>query len=388
MNKLNPIFDAVSDIDDKTVADFIPKYKTKPPKALKIAAVAVAAALLLGTTAAAATLGDDPIVKINNKQVTPWYSSYVNENGWTVKTTAVEIPFAYCRYRPVGEIRAVFYSNSSDIRFYDELGVRLDDITDNINFYINAEKPGENPFSGAHGTVYEDYHQSETITPEGEILIDIWQDPVQAVKSANAKKRYENMTVDERIEEMQVYGDLIEFSEFGGFEHPSMRELFEADGMGLYSITNNAVKFECIPSEAMKLYKYAPVSINGFSEKAGTTVVLYTNAVLTEDKTRYTFIGDKEITQQMFVYTLVEEQSGTEVLFTVWRSAENKDTYTDHFDFEYEYIQLNNGTQARLHQSADNSYFLEFEKDGAAYGLQIGRERDLAESILEKMELL
>lgn len=388
MNKLNPIFDAVSEIDDKNVADFIPKYKTKPRKALKIAAVTVAAALLLGTSAAAATLGDDPIVKINNKQVTPWYSSYVNENGWTVKTTAVEIPFAYCRYRPVGEVRAAFDGNSFDTRLYDELGVRLDEIADNINFYINAEKPGETPFLGAHGTVYEDYHQSETITPEGEILIDIWQDPVQAVKSANEKKRYENMTVDERIEEMRVYGDLIEFSEFGGFEHPSMRELFEADGIGLYSITNNVVKFECTPSEAMKLYKYAPVSINGFSEKAGTTVVIYTNAVLTEDKTRYTFIGEKQITQQMFVYTLVEEQSGTEVLFTVWRSAENKDTYTDHFDFEYEYIQLNNGTQARLHQSADNSYFLEFEKDGAAYGLQLDRKRDLAESILEKMELL
>ena len=138
----------------------------------------------------------------------------------------------------------------------------------------------------------------------------------------------------------------------------------------------------------MKLYGYAPISIDGFSEKAGTTVVIYTNAVLTEDKTRYTFIGDKEITQQMFVYTLVEEQSGTEVLFTVWRSAEHKDTYTDHFDFEYEYIRLNNGTQARLHQSADYSYILEFEKDGAAYGLQLGRERDLADSILDKMELL
>ena len=388
MNKLNPIFDAVSEIDDKTVADFIPKYKTKPPKALRIAAVTVAAALLLGTTAAAATLGDDPIVKINNKQVTPWYSSYVNENGWTVKTTAVEIPFADRRYQPVGEIRAIFDDSSLDMDFYDELGVRLDNLADNINFYINAEKPGEIPFLGAHGTTYEYYHQSETITSEGEILIDIWQDPVQAVKSANEKKRYENMTVDERIEEMGVYGDLIEFSEFGGLECPSIRELFESDSTGLFGITNNLVKFECTPSEAMKLYGYAPISIDGFSEKAGTTVVIYTNAVLTEDKTRYTFIGDKEITQQMFVYTLVEEQSGTEVLFTVWRSAEHKDTSTDHFDFEYEYIRLNNGTQARLHQSADNSYFLEFEKDGAAYGLQLGRERDLADSILDKMELL
>lgn len=377
MNKLNPILDAMSEIDDKTVADFIPKYKTKPRKALKIAAVTVAAVLLLGITAAAATFGDNPIVKINNTQVTPWYSSYVNENGWTIKTTAVEIPIAYCRYRPAGEIRAVFGGDLSDTDFYDELGVRLDDIVNNINFYVDAEKPGEIPFLGLHGTAYSDYHQRETITPEGEILIDIWQDPIQALKSSNEKKKYENMTVDEKLEEWRTYGN--DFFEYGGFEHPSMRELFEANAKT--SIGNSDVHtFESAPSEAMKLYGYAPVSVEGFSEKAGMTAVMYKG---TDNDT-----GEYIISQQMFVYTLVEEQSGAEVLFTVWRSAENKDTYTDHFDFEYEYIQLNNGTQARLHQSADYSYLLEFEKDGAAYGLHLGYERNLAQSILEKMELL
>lgn len=384
MNKINPLFEAVSEIDDKTVANSIQTNKTKPRKAFKIAAIAVAATLMLGTAAAASTFGDDPIVKINDKQVTPWYSSYVNENGWTIETTVVEIPYKRGSYSPVGEIRAVFDDKLVDAVYYDELGIRLNDIANDVVFYIKADKPGETPFNGTKGSFYNNYHFSETISPEGNISIEFWQDPIQALNSANEKKK----TVDEKIEELMVYEEVIGFSEYGGFGHPSVRELVEGGGIGTYSITDSVINFECTPEEAMKLYGYAPISINGFSEKAGTTVVMYTNAVWNEDKTGFTFIGDKEIVQQMFVYTLVEEQSGTEVLFTVWRSAENKDTYTDHFCFEYEYIQLKNGTQARLHQSADNSYILEFEKDGAAYGLQLGHEHDLAESILKKMELL
>ncbi|MDE7360623.1 MAG: hypothetical protein K2N38_01680 [Oscillospiraceae bacterium] len=373
MNKINPLFDAVSEIDDKTVADFIPKYKTKPRKALKIAVITVAAALLLGTTAAATTLGDNPIVKINNNQVVPLHSSYVDENGWTVETTAVRLPFDTTCYTPVGEVRAVFDSELHEDGIYDELGVRLDDVSNGINFYINAEKNGEIPMTLMHGCYYDNYHQHETITPEGEIIIEFWQDPIQALESANR----ESMTVDEKLEEWRRYGN--DFLEYGGFEHPSMRELYES-GSGVSVGSADVHKFESTPSEAMKLYGYAPVSMDGCSEKAGMTAVMYKG---TDNDT-----GEYTIFQQMFVYTLVDEQSGAEIVFTVWRSAENKDTYTDHFDFEYEYIQLNTGTQARLHQSADNSYILEFEKDGAAYGLQLGRERNLAESILEKMELL
>lgn len=375
MNKINPLFDAVSEIDDKTVADFIPKYKTKPRKALKIAVIIVAAALLLGTTAAAATLGDNPIVKINNKQVTPWHSSYVDENGWTVETTVVKMPFDYSCYTPIGEVRAVFEAEPMEDRIYDELGVLLNDISNGMNLYVNAQKPGETPMHISHGRFYENYHQHETITPEGEIIIDCWQDPIQALESANREKQYERMTIDEKLEEWMKFGN--DFFEYGGFEHPSRRELLEmgAKTSGGFADVHT---FECAPSEAMKLYGYAPVSIDGFSEKAGLTVVMYKDA--DSDTGEYT------IFQQMFVYTLVEEQSGAEVLFTVWRSAEKKDTYTDHFDFEYEYIPLNNGTSARLHQS-DNRCIVEFEKDGAAYGLRLGG-RPAADSVLEKMGLL
>ena len=185
------------------------------------------------------------------------------------------------------------------------------------------------------------------------------------------------MTVDEKLEEWKIYGN--DFFEYGGFEHPSMRELFEANAKTC-SGGADVHMFESAPSEAMKLYDYAPVSIDGCSEKEGLTALMYKG--VDEDTDEYT------IFQQMFVYTLVEEQSGTEILFTVWRSAENKDTYTDQVDFEYEYIQLNNGTQARLHKSSKNFYLLEFEKEGTAYGLRLNGERDLADSILQKMELL
>ncbi len=388
MNKINPIFDAVTEIDDKMVSDSITKYKTKPRKALKITAVAAAAMVLLGTAAAAATFGDDPLVKINNKQVVPLYSTYVDENGWTVETTVVQTPqTVLSSYTPVGEVRAVFDEEPFTVDFYDELGVRLNQITTNSFMFVNANKPGETPVKMTGINTADNFHQSASMSADGKIInIEFWQDPAQALKSEFEKKRSEKMTVDEKIEEFAPYESIIAFPGYGGFERPSMRELIEAGGNGLYASDVSVLTFEGAPGEAMKLYGYAPVALDGFSEKAGTTVVVYTNAVFDEEK-RVLNSGD-EIIQQMFVYTLVDERNGNEFLFTVWRSAENKDVYTDHFDFEYEYITLNNGTQARLHQSADGSFVLEFEKEGAAYGLQFSGERDLAEFVLEKMELL
>lgn len=381
MTKLNPLIEAIGEIDET----MIEKAQTKAKKrvGLRIAIIAAAAALLLGTTAAA-TFGDNPIVKINNQKVKARYSSYVNEDGWTVETTAVELPVDWCRYQPVGEIRAVFDSDAKETACYDELGVRLDKITLWVNLYVHAEKDGEIPYMLMSSHSDSEHHQSETLTPDGkEIEIEFWQDPAQALKSVNDKKRFERMTVDERIEEFKIYGDPVTFEEADGFKCPSADELFEVLGYG--GLSTNAVKLESVPSEAMKLYDYAPVSLDGFSEKPGAFVFVTREKELSEDGVGY---KSHTITQQMFVYTLVEEQSGTEVLFTVWRSAENKGTYTDHFDFDYDYIPLNNGTNARLHEGLDGIFILEFEKDGAAYGLNLGTERGLVETVLEKMELL
>ena len=383
MTELNPLFEAIGEIDDA----IIEKAQTKAKKrvGLRIAIIAAAAALLLGTTAAA-TFGNNPIVKINNKKVKPRYSSYVNEDGWTVGTTAVELPVDYCRYQPVGEIRAVFDSDTKETACYDELGVRLghNGVSIWLNLYVDAEKDGETPFMSMSSTGDDMHHQSETMSADHKkIEIEFWQDPAQALKSELENKKFKRQTADERYKDFLIYGDPFEYAELDGFKCPTYHELFAIEDI---RITNHAATFpSLLPSEAMKLYDYAPVELKGFSEKAGLSVFFFTDEVRWENGL---YMEVHEITQQMFVYTLVEEQSGAEILFTVWRSAENKDTYTDHFDFDYEYIPLNNGTNARLHQGLDDIFILEFEKDGAAYGLNLGTERGLVETVLERMELL
>lgn len=381
MTELNPLFEAIGEIDEAMIEKA--QAPAKKRVGLRVAIIAAAAALLLGTTAAA-TFGNNPIVKINNKKVKARYSSYVNEDGWTVETTAVELPVDYCRYKPVGEIRAVYDGDTNVAVCYDELGVRLDKITLWVNLYVHAEKDGETPFMIMSSRSDSNHHESETLTPDGKsIEIEFWQDPAQTLKSELEDKKFKRQTADERYADFLIYGDPFEYAELDGFKCPTYHELFAIEDI---RITNQAATFpSLLPSEAMKLYDYAPVELKGFSEKAGLSVFFFTDEVRWENGL---YMEVHEITQQIFVYTLVEEQSGAEVLFTVWRSAENKDTYTDHFDFDYEYIPLNNGTNARLHQGLDDIFILEFEKDGAAYGLNLGTERGLVEKVLERMELL
>ena len=388
MNKLNPLLDVMSELDDKTVADLAAGYARKRKKPWKIVVIAAAAVLLLGTTAAA-TFGNDPVVKINHKRVKSIYSSYVNEDGITIETTAVELPVDYCRYRPAGEIRAACDSDTGEIVCYDELGVRLDKISNWLELFVYMEKEGEMRTLFSRGQADGEHYQGGSMTHDGkEIEIEFWQDPIQALKSAHERKKFERQTVDERLEDFKIYGDPIEYAELGGFKCPTYRELFGAEGIEWGSITSGAATFKTTPSEVLKLYDYAPVSLEGFSEKAETSAFLFANPVCSEEEHRYIYDDNTRVIQQMFVYTLVEDRSGTDVVFTVWRSAKNKDTYTDHFDFDYEYIPLNNGTQARLHQSVYDFYILEFEKDGAAYGLKFDGGRNFAESILQKMGLL
>lgn len=383
MTKLNPLIEAIGEIDDALVEKA--QAPSKKRARIRTLIIAAAAVLALGTTAAGATFGNNPIVKINNKRVSSRYSSYVNEDGWTIETTAVELPVNYCRYQPVGEIRATFDSDTQDVVCYDELGVRLDRKVHHwVNLYVHAEKDGETPFLFVSGSADGDHHQGETMSADGkEIEIDFWQDPAQALKSEFKDKKFKRQTAEERYADFLIYGDPFEYAELDGFKCPTYHELFAIEDI---RITNQAATFpSMLPNEAMKMYDYAPVELKGFSEKAGLSVFFFTDEVRWENGL---YVEEHEITQQMFIYTLVEEQSGAEVLFTVWRSAENKDTYTDHFDFDYEYIPLNNGSNARIHQGLDDIFILEFEKDGAAYGLKFDGERDFAETILERMGLL
>lgn len=377
--KLNPLIEAIGEIDEA----MIEKAQTKAKKrvGLRVAIIAAAAALLLGTTAAA-TFGNNPIVKINNQKVKARYSNYVNAEGWTVETTAVELPVDYCSYKPVGEIRATYDSAEQHTEYYDELGVRLHDMPLWFKLFVLAQKEGETTFHGHSGFYDSEHHQRTTTSADGKMIeIEFWQDPAQALKNELYDKKLKKMTIDERLEEIRIYGDSFEYTGLDGYAWPSYRELLAIEDV---KFSNAYAEIPLVPSEAMILFDYAPVELDGFSEKAGLSAFLYSDATRDENGMNFTVSA---ITQQMFVYTLVEEQSGAEVLFTVWRSAENKDTYTDHFNFDYEYIPLNNGTQARLHEGLDGIIILEFEKDGAAYGLNLGTECALVDTVLEKMEL-
>ncbi len=379
MSKLNPIIEALDGIDENFAAEATKKRKAKKP--LKIVVISVAAALLLGGTAAAATLGEHPLVKLNGNQVTPKYSSYVNADGWTVETTVVQLPIDTAAYKPAGEIRGVL--NGDDIEIYDELGVKVYDVSGDLNIYCNAAKPGETPIHTLHSFSYSDYHEREDITADGVHQIEFWQDPIQAARSAAEQSRYDRMSVDEKVNYLLMWGWDIGYPEYGGFERPTMRELVE---LGAQTSSGSAViaDFEQLPGEIMpEYYGYEPVSLDGFTEKSGLQTLIFNQIKAADNSTE-----EKLISQEMFIYTLTDAASGKDVKFTVWRSADEKDVYTDHFGFEYEYISLNNGTTARLHQSGFSSYIVEFEKDGAAYGIQCDIDRELVERVLQKMDLL
>lgn len=385
MSELNPIISALDGIDENYALKAVTvKRKNKP---LKIAVIAAAAALALGGTAAAATLGDDPPIKINDKTVTFKSDTYVDQNGYTVRTRAVEVPTGIAGYEPVGVVRAVHDKDWND-EVYDELGVNIHEISvGNYYIFIDGEKEGEIPFSATMFGSSELHHVAINRTPDGEYNIEIWQDPIQVVKQQSEENRVRNMSVEEKMNLYLEYGFDFGYPDFGGLEHPSMRVLVENDARG-HSGEADVQIFDSLPSEIMKLYGYAPVSAEGLTEKAGLTVVMYKSGEYNSDAGKWEYPDGKKIIQQMFVYTLTDEDSGMDVKLTVWRSAENKDTYTDHFGFDYEYITLNDGTTARLHRSENGESIAEYEHGGAAYALVTRLDRDGIERVMQRLGLI
>lgn len=393
--KLNPIYKALDGIDEDIAARVAVKRR-KINKPLKIAVISVAAAMLLGTTAAAATLGEHPIVKLNGKSVTPRFSSYVDDNGWKIDTTVIEYPADdTIGYSPVGEVRGVYNENGKtlfeDVKHFDELGIELDNITSQLRISFNAEKEGEIPIHFIKLSSHPNYHYHESGNADGtEIKIELWQDPIQAAKDALAEKAYARMSVDDKIElSLREYYDF-GHPEYGGYAHPSMRDIFTEDAHGSYG-SPDVINFSGFPSTiAGKYFDYTFDQPDGFTEKEGIQIIQYDNHYYEkiDGINQCTYDGDPMIIQQIFIYTMTDSESGKDVKFTVWRSAEEKDVDTSCFKFDYGYIPLKNGTEARLHQSADYNYIVEFEKDGAAYALVCGLDRELVNRVLENMNLL
>lgn len=392
--KINPIIEALDGINENTAIAAAPqKRKMKTP--LKIVIISVAAVMLLGTTAAAATLGDHPIVKINNKTIATKVSNYVDDNGWSIRTTVIEYPVDTAGYSPAGEVRGVYDENAEykpdELKYYDELGVRIDRISDQLAIYLDASKEGENDFTSMKGTSFSGYHQRESRNAERtEINIEVWQDPIQAAREALEEKRYAKMSVDEKIQYQLMYGWDIGYPEYGGFERPSMRDIIAADTRGSYG-GGDIINFNGLPGAvAAEYYGYMLDQPDGFTEKDGVQVIMYFNDVMVVNQYGYQMVKAEEpkVIQQMFIYTMTDNASGKDVKFTVWRSAEEKDVDTSCFKFDYEYIPLKNGTEARIHQSVDYNYIVEFEKDGAAYAFVCDLDMELVNRVLENMDLL
>lgn len=389
MSNLNPIIEALDGIDESYALNAVARKKKNKP--LRIAAIAAAAMLALGGTAAATTLGDDPPIKINDKVVSFKSDTYVDKNGYTIRTRAVETPIAHVAYDPVGTVRAAFFpENASPDQYvlYDELGVNIGEVSHGkYFFFIEIEKEGEIPQHAMRGGGSDLYHTSMSGTPDGEYNIEIWQDPIQIMRQKSAEKQEANMTVEEKAEEFLINGWDIGYPDYGGFRHPSMTELFEADMHGSFG-GRDTLKFTSMPGEAMKLYGYAPVSAEGLTEKAGLTVIMGLNGEYDSDTDTWEYPDGKQIDQQIFIYTMTDEESGMDVKFTVWRSAENKDTYTDHFDLDYEYAALADGSTARFHTSENGENIMEYEHGGAAYALVTRMDRDGIERVMKRLGVI
>lgn len=380
MKQLNPIIESLDGIDENLALAAANRRKMKKP--LKIVIIAVAAAMLLTTTAAAtaATLGEDPLIKLNNRSYHGKTGSYTDQNGWTLKTTFIALPREYGNsgYIPVGEMRPVFNENEDgldNIIYYDELGVRVDGSNSKMYILTEIEKPGETSIKRVSNFSLSYRHQRMSIDTDGTICIDIWQDPLQAAQEAHQKALIARVPVDEQVENAIKGGWGRMLSGYGGYKHPSLHDIF-ANSCTLIGGKNILIGSDGSPSAlARKLYDCTLDIPEGFAEKDGFQAVSFCDH------------DAKLVTQQMFIYTLTDQASGKDVKFTVWRSAEKKDTYTDHFGFEYEYITLNNGTKARLHQSG-YTYIAEFEKDGAAYAFQCDVDRELVENVLKSFGVL
>lgn len=379
MNDLNPILEAMGEIDERTVAEAAKRPKLKKP--LRIAIISVAAAMLLGTSAVAATSGENPVFMIDKKRVDGVYSKYVDSDGWTVRTYGVLTPEDGSNYSPVGEVRAVYdrYADqSNDIKIYDELGVEIKDITPSYFWLVKGEKEGETPINSMYstGSVTSATNWAVSISPDkDEIFINTWFDPIGALKVAAEDAKLARMSIEQKVEYLEATGGSFStFDDYGGIYHPNAYDFFEFDMRSYCNWKSIAYTVPGTPSAGLKVFDYAPLTGAGLSESEGEVfAVLYIDS------------ENKEFSQGLYQYTLTDDMSGTPVDFTVWRFADRKETYNDHFGIEYETLITANGTEVKLHRSGYSAYIAEFELDGAYVAFKTSLERDGVERILQNL---
>lgn len=156
INKLNPLLEAMNDIDDAIISEAAPAEK-KRPKYFKPLIIAAAAAVLCGATAVTAAANikmNDEVTLDGEKPAEILYDVYTDEDGWEIRTYAFPLP-EYCLLdevegcTAVGKLRA-YRVGEHEWELVDEEGNTFPNGVNNMAVKVTCSKKGP---GGGHGSV-------------------------------------------------------------------------------------------------------------------------------------------------------------------------------------------------------------------------------------------
>ena len=167
MNKINPIFDAMSGIDNDIVSGALEKER-KHPKYFEPMMIAAAAAVLCAATAvtAIATIKPPAEVTMNQQPVDVEYDVYIDENGREIRTYTCSIPeYALLEEVPgctaVGKVKAICRGDR-DWVLIDEEGTVFTEGVNNLEVFSEAVDEKRHMLIGFRCANFneEDYYSS------------------------------------------------------------------------------------------------------------------------------------------------------------------------------------------------------------------------------------
>lgn len=154
MNKINPLLEAMNNIDEKIVSDVMSEPR-KQPRKFKLIPIAAAVAVLFTATAitAIASLKAPQQVTINDTPVEPTYKTYYDDLGRKIDMYVYDVPASALGeevegHTPVGDIKAVrnpeYPQKWSDWMIVDEAGNVFHTGINNkyVHIYIRGENSG------------------------------------------------------------------------------------------------------------------------------------------------------------------------------------------------------------------------------------------------------
>lgn len=149
-NKINPLLEAMSEIDDNNIVINTATAKKSKKRAIIIAAAA-AAVMAVGSITAGAIMNAPIKTMLNNEPYEPTYDVYTDEYGHTIETFVYDIPeYALVEEREgqtaVGRVRAVY---DPELKQVNVIGYKLVDEEGNEflfginNKYVDLRVDGE-----------------------------------------------------------------------------------------------------------------------------------------------------------------------------------------------------------------------------------------------------